>query len=90
MSCWHHTFDTEAHETAFAIDPTSLSFGPGVLREVGEALLECRRVALFTDAGQTIQQVRYDPYGVPFGIAKTDVNRFAWSTFSPRYSRRHA
>ena len=31
-------------------------------------------VALFTDAGQTIQQVRYDPYGVPFGIAKTDLD----------------
>lgn len=31
-------------------------------------------VALFTDAGQLIQQVRYDPYGVPFGLAKADVN----------------
>ena len=31
-------------------------------------------VALMTDAGQIIQQVRYDPYGVPFGLAKADVN----------------
>ncbi len=31
-------------------------------------------VALLTDAGQLIQQVRYDPYGVPFGIGKADVN----------------
>ena len=31
-------------------------------------------VALMTDAGQLIQQVRYDPYGVPFGLSKADVN----------------
>ncbi|MCC7389448.1 MAG: hypothetical protein IT431_11835 [Phycisphaerales bacterium] len=31
-------------------------------------------VALLTDAGQLIQQVRYDPYGVPFGLSKADVN----------------
>ena len=47
-------------------------------------------VALCTSDGKLLSQARYDPYGVPFGIAKTDVNRFAWSTFSPRYSRRHA
>lgn len=50
MTCWHTTFDYETHETAFAIDPTSIAFGPGVLREVGESLLGCKRVALFTDA----------------------------------------
>ncbi len=31
-------------------------------------------VALFSDAGQLINQLRYDPYGVPFGISKADVN----------------
>ena len=49
MSCWHTEFTSSTHETAFSIDPTALSFGPGVLREVGEALHGCRRVALFTD-----------------------------------------
>ncbi|MBL8916638.1 MAG: iron-containing alcohol dehydrogenase [Archangium sp.] len=50
MTCWHNTFDSETHETAFSIDPTSISFGPGVLREVGESLAGSKRVALFTDA----------------------------------------
>ncbi|MFT3712990.1 MAG: hydroxyacid-oxoacid transhydrogenase [Archangium sp.] len=51
MSCWHNTFDYETHETAFSIDPTSISFGPGVLREAGEALINsgARRIAVFTD-----------------------------------------
>ncbi len=31
-------------------------------------------VALFTEAGQLINQLRYDPYGVPFSISKADVN----------------
>jgi len=31
-------------------------------------------IALMTDAGQLLQQVRYDPYGVPFGVSKADVN----------------
>ena len=31
-------------------------------------------ISLFTDAGQLINQLRYDPYGVPFGISKADVN----------------
>jgi len=31
-------------------------------------------VALFSDTGHMLQQVRYDPYGVPFGISKADVN----------------
>ncbi|MDQ7014625.1 MAG: RHS repeat-associated core domain-containing protein [Planctomycetota bacterium] len=31
-------------------------------------------VALMTDGGELINQVRYDPYGVPFGIAKTDLD----------------
>lgn len=31
-------------------------------------------VALMTSAGALISQARYDPYGVPFGIAKTDLD----------------
>ncbi|QKK07512.1 MAG: hypothetical protein HND58_04595 [Planctomycetota bacterium] len=31
-------------------------------------------VALMTDGGELIQQVRYDPYGVPFGIALADMD----------------
>jgi RHS repeat-associated protein len=31
-------------------------------------------VALMTDAGRLVNQVRYDPYGVPFGIPKTDMD----------------
>ncbi len=31
-------------------------------------------VALLSDAGQLIQQGRYDPYGVPFGLSKADVD----------------
>jgi RHS repeat-associated protein len=31
-------------------------------------------VALMTSDGHLINQVRYDPYGVPFGIAKTDLD----------------
>ncbi len=31
-------------------------------------------VALFSDTGHMLQQVRYDPYGVPFGISKADIN----------------
>ncbi len=31
-------------------------------------------VALFSSAGHMLHQVRYDPYGVPFGISKADIN----------------
>ncbi len=31
-------------------------------------------VALFNSSGHMLQQVRYDPYGVPFGISKADIN----------------
>lgn len=31
-------------------------------------------VALMTDGGELINQVRYDPYGVPFGIALADMD----------------
>src|SRR6202020_1974442 len=39
------------HESAFAVDPSAIAFGAGVLAEAGEhmAAQSCRRVALFTD-----------------------------------------
>ncbi len=49
-------------------------------------------VALMTDSGELINQVRYDPYGVPFGIAKTDldadgdVDAADYTQFSTYYS----
>lgn len=48
MTCFHQP----GLETAFAIDPSSIVFGPGVLSELGQQAkaLGCRRVALFTDA----------------------------------------
>jgi alcohol dehydrogenase class IV len=51
MTCCHYAL-IEGNESAFAVDPTSIAFGAGVLAEAGEHLhgLSCRRVALFTDA----------------------------------------
>jgi alcohol dehydrogenase class IV len=51
MTCCHYAL-VEGNESAFAVDPTSIAFGPGVLAEAGAHLrgLSCRRVALFTDA----------------------------------------
>jgi alcohol dehydrogenase class IV len=53
MTCCHGYALTEGHESAFAVDVSAITFGPGVLFEAGEhlAALGCRRVALFTDAG---------------------------------------
>ncbi len=50
MSCCHYTL-VEGNESAFAVDPSTIAFGTGVLAEAGEHLraLSCRRVALFTD-----------------------------------------
>jgi alcohol dehydrogenase class IV len=52
MPCCHVDLPTEGGESAFAVDFSSVTFGPGVLAEAGEGLraLDCRRVALFTDA----------------------------------------
>ncbi|MGH7269542.1 MAG: iron-containing alcohol dehydrogenase, partial [Polyangiaceae bacterium] len=51
MTCCHYAL-TPGNEAAFAVDPSSIVFGSGVIGEVGEHLkaLSCRRVALFTDA----------------------------------------
>lgn len=52
MSCCHQYFaPTEGGDTAFSVDISSITFGPGVLREAGEhaKALGLRRVALFTD-----------------------------------------
>jgi hydroxyacid-oxoacid transhydrogenase len=53
MSCCHgYGFEIEDGESAFAIDASAVTFGPGVLREAGDQAraLGCGRVALFTDA----------------------------------------
>ncbi len=52
MACCHPTTADLGHETAFSVDVSGLTFGPGVLAEAGETLaaLGCRRVAVFTDA----------------------------------------
>lgn len=51
MSCCHYYALTEGHESVFTVDISSISFGPGVLREAGEQAraLGMTRVALFTD-----------------------------------------
>jgi alcohol dehydrogenase class IV len=51
MSCWHTEFAGTTHESVFSMDASSIAFGPGVLREAGEALASsgAHRVALFTD-----------------------------------------
>jgi len=51
MSCFHGYSFAEGCEDAFAIDSNAVSFGPGVLDELGAvvAATGARRVALFTD-----------------------------------------
>lgn len=52
MSCCHSYYaPSEAGDTAFSVDAASVTFGHGVLDEVGTEAraLGCRRVALFTD-----------------------------------------
>ena len=51
MACCHYYAISEGHESAFAVDISSIVFGPGVLREAGEQarVLGMRRAALFTD-----------------------------------------
>jgi hydroxyacid-oxoacid transhydrogenase len=50
MSCCHYAL-VPGNEAAFAVDLSTVTFGPGVLADVGEHLrgLEGRRVAVFTD-----------------------------------------
>jgi alcohol dehydrogenase class IV len=51
MTCCHYYSITEGHESAFAVDISSILFGPGVLKEAGEhaRTLGMKRAALFTD-----------------------------------------
>ncbi|MDX1488581.1 MAG: hypothetical protein R3268_10300, partial [Acidiferrobacterales bacterium] len=51
MGCCHYYEFTEGPEFVFAVDPTSIRFGPGVLAEIGHdaTALELKRVALYTD-----------------------------------------
>src|SRR4051794_22401922 len=51
MTCCHYPL-VEGNESSFAVDPSAIAFGAGVLAEAGEHLrsLSCRRVAVFTDA----------------------------------------
>ncbi|MCP5150031.1 MAG: iron-containing alcohol dehydrogenase [Ectothiorhodospiraceae bacterium] len=53
MSCCHYYAYAEGCEHVFAVDPTAIRFGPGVIRELGAeaAALGMKRVALFTDKG---------------------------------------
>ncbi len=51
MSCCHYPL-APGNESAFSIDVSAITFGPGVHAEAGEHVraLSCTRVALFTDA----------------------------------------
>jgi alcohol dehydrogenase class IV len=51
MGCCHYYEFVEGNESVFAVDPNTIRFGPGVLREIGHDAqhLGLKRVALFTD-----------------------------------------
>src|SRR5258706_1586068 len=51
MGCCHYYAISQGHESAFSVDISSIAFGPGVLKEVGEnaRALGMKRGALFTD-----------------------------------------
>src|SRR5687768_7438408 len=51
MVCCHPYGLAEGHEHAFAVDPTAITFGSGVLDEAGDwcRALEIRRALLMTD-----------------------------------------
>jgi alcohol dehydrogenase class IV len=51
VSCCHYYAITDGHESAFAVDISSIVFGPGALKEAGEHArsLGMKRAALFTD-----------------------------------------
>ncbi len=51
VSCCHHAL-VEGSESAFSVDVSAITFGPGVHAEAGDQLraLGCKRVALFTDS----------------------------------------
>ena len=51
MTCCHYYAISDGHESAFAVDISSIVLGPGVLKEAGEHArsLGMKRTALFTD-----------------------------------------
>ncbi len=53
MGCCHYYAPSDAGDTAFSVDVSTITFGPGVLREVGDQAraLGIKRAALFTDRG---------------------------------------
>jgi hydroxyacid-oxoacid transhydrogenase len=54
MGCCHHYFAPTAEgDSAFTIDASTLTFGPGCLKEAGDQAraLGMTRVGLYTDAG---------------------------------------
>ena len=59
MSCCHGYAIGEGGESAFTVDASTVTFGPGALREAGDQVqaLGCRRVALFTDP--TVRQLEH-------------------------------
>lgn len=52
MSCCHHYALCEGGDSAFSVDISAITFGPGVLAEAGDHArnLGLKRVALFTDS----------------------------------------
>lgn len=53
MSCRHYELGLDGADTAFSVDASNITFGPGCLREAGEVArsLGITRIAVFTDAG---------------------------------------
>jgi hydroxyacid-oxoacid transhydrogenase len=51
VTCCHYYAISEGHESAFAVDISSIVFGPGALKEAGQhaRALGMKRAALFTD-----------------------------------------
>ena len=51
MGCCHHAQTVAGGDSAFSVDASRITFGPGCLGEIGDraAALGMRRVALFTD-----------------------------------------
>ena len=51
LGCCHYYEFTEGRESVFAVDPSAIRFGPGVLQEVGHDArsLGLKRIALYTD-----------------------------------------
>ena len=53
MACCHYYAPSEGGDTAFSVDTSSITFGPGCLVEAGDRAraLGIKRIALMTDKG---------------------------------------